>query len=81
MVELGSVKNRTISCLLYTSCGDAKNEVVFAALGALRCECAKRLDLLNPREFKFLWVTEFPMFEWSEEENRFVAMHLSLIHI
>ena len=56
-------------------CGDAKNEVVFAALGALRCECAKRLDLLNPREFKFLWVTEFPMFEWSEEENRFVAMH------
>ena len=56
-------------------CGDAKNEVVFAALGALRCECAKRLGLLNPKDFKFLWVTEFPMFEWSEEENRFVAMH------
>ena len=56
-------------------CGDAKNEVVFAALGALRCECAKRLNLLDPKDFKFLWVTEFPMFEFSEEENRYVAMH------
>lgn len=55
--------------------GDAKNEVVFAALGALRCECARQLNILNPFEFKFLWVTEFPMFEFSEEENRYVAMH------
>ncbi|MCC8123440.1 MAG: aspartate--tRNA ligase [Oscillospiraceae bacterium] len=55
--------------------GDAKNEVVFAALGALRCECAKRLNLLNKEDYRFLWVTEFPMFEFSEEENRFVAMH------
>lgn len=55
--------------------GDAKDEVVFAALGALRCECAKQLGILDPRDFKFLWVTEFPMFEWSEEENRYMAMH------
>ena len=55
--------------------GDAKDEVVFAALGALRCECAKQLGILDPRDFKFLWVTEFPMFEWSEEENRYTAMH------
>ena len=55
--------------------GDAKDEVVFAALGALRCECAKQLGILDPMDFKFLWVTEFPMFEYSEEEGRYVAMH------
>ena len=55
--------------------GDAKDEVVFAALGALRVECAKQLDMLDPRDFRFLWVTEFPMFEWSEEEERYQAMH------
>ena len=55
--------------------GDAKNTVVWAALGALRCECAKQLGILDPMDFKFLWVTEFPMFEYSEEEGRYVAMH------
>ena len=55
--------------------GDAKDEVVFAALDALRCECAKQLGILDPMDFKFLWVTEFPMFEYSEEEGRYVAMH------
>lgn len=55
--------------------GDAKNDVVFAALGALRIECAKQLDILDPMDFKFLWVTEFPMFEFSEEEGRYQAMH------
>lgn len=55
--------------------GDAKNEVVWAALGALRCEIAKQMGLADPMDFKFLWVTEFPMFEWSEEENRYMAMH------
>ena len=55
--------------------GDAKDEVVFAALGALRCECAKQLGILDPMDFKFLWLTEFPMFEYSEEEGRYVAMH------
>ncbi len=55
--------------------GDTKNEIVFAALGALRCECAKQLDVIEKGVYKFLWVTEFPMFEYSEEENRYVAMH------
>ncbi len=55
--------------------GDAKEETVFASLGALRCECAKQLGILDPMDFRFLWVTEFPMFEYSEEENRYVAMH------
>ena len=55
--------------------GDAKNEVVWAALGALRCEVAKQMNLIDPADFKFLWVTEFPMFEYSEEEGRYQAMH------
>ena len=55
--------------------GDEKNDVVWAALGALRCEVAKQLGILDPMDFKFLWVTQFPMFEWSEEEGRYVAMH------
>ncbi len=52
-----------------------KNKVVFDTLGALRCECAKRLGLLDPFDFKFLWVTEFPLFEYSEEDGRYYAMH------
>lgn len=55
--------------------GDSKNSVVWAALGALRCEVAKQMGLVDPKEFKFLWVTEFPMFEYSEEEGRYQAMH------
>ena len=55
--------------------GDAKNDVVWAALGALRCEIARQMGLVNPMDFKFLWVTEFPMFEYSEEEGRYQAMH------
>ncbi len=55
--------------------GDAKNTVVWAALGALRLECAKQLGLLKKDEYKFLWVVQFPMFEYSEEEGRYVAMH------
>ncbi len=51
------------------------NEVVFAALGALRCEMAKRMNLINKDEFKFLWVVDFPMFEWDEENNRCKAVH------
>ena len=51
------------------------NEVVFAALGALRCEMAKRLNLINKDEYKFLWVVDFPMFEWDEEAGRCKAVH------
>ncbi len=52
-----------------------KNDTVFASLGALRCECAKRLGLLNPHDYKLLWVTEFPLFEYSEEDGRYYAKH------
>ena len=52
-----------------------KNTVVWATLGALRLELARQMELLDKNEYKFLWVTEFPLLEWSEEENRFTAMH------
>ncbi len=52
-----------------------KSSVVFDALGQLRLEIARKLDILNPDEFKFLWVTEFPLFEYDEEENRWAAKH------
>ncbi len=52
-----------------------KNKVVFDVLGALRLEIARQLDLLKKDDFKFLWVTEFPLLEYSEEEGRYVAMH------
>ena len=52
-----------------------KNPVVWAVLGALRLELARQMDLLKKDEFKFLWVTEFPLLEYSEEQGRFVAMH------
>ncbi len=52
-----------------------KNKVVWDVLGALRIEVAKQLDLIDPGVFRFLWVTEFPLFEWSDEENRYKAMH------
>ena len=54
---------------------DAKNKVVFDSLGALRCEVAGKLGLRDKNDFKFLWVTDFPMFEYSEEDERYVAMH------
>ena len=52
-----------------------KNQVVYDSLGALRLELARRLDLLDKNEFKFLWVTEFPLLEYDEEEKRWVAKH------
>lgn len=50
-------------------------EVAYASLGALRCEVAKRLNLLDNDEFKVLWVTDFPLFEYDDEEDRYVAKH------
>ncbi len=55
-------------------CAD-KNKVVFDALGALRLEVAKQRNILDPFDYKFLWVTEFPLLEYSEEEQRYVAVH------
>ena len=52
-----------------------KNKVVWDVLGNLRLEIARQLDLLKKDDYKFLWVTEFPLLEYSEEQGRFVAMH------
>ncbi|MDD2972631.1 MAG: aspartate--tRNA ligase [Lachnospiraceae bacterium] len=52
-----------------------KNKIVWDTLGALRVEIAKNLGLLDKNQFNFLWVTEFPLLEWSDEQNRFMAMH------
>ena len=52
-----------------------EDKVVFDSLGALRCECAKRLEILDPFTYNFLWITHFPLFEYSKEEGRYMAMH------
>jgi len=54
---------------------DAKDDVVFASLGALRCECAKKMDVIKKDDYKILWVTDFPLLEYDEEEGRYVAKH------
>lgn len=55
-------------------CADT-DKVVFDSLGALRLELSRMLELTKPDDFRFLWITEFPMLEWDEEENRYVAVH------
>lgn len=57
-----------------------KDSVVYDALGNLRLEVARRFDLIDKNKFNFLWVTEFPLLEYSEEENRYVAMHHPFTH-
>ena len=52
-----------------------RDKIVFNVLGALRLELADRAGLRKQDDYKFLWVTEFPQFEWSDEEERFIAMH------
>ena len=52
-----------------------KNKVVWDVLGALRLELARQMELLDKNEYKFLWITEFPLLEWSDEQKRFTAMH------
>ncbi len=52
-----------------------KNKVVWDVLGNLRLEIARQLEILDKGDYKFLWVTEFPLLEWSDEQNRFQAMH------
>ena len=53
----------------------AKYKITKDSLGALRCKLGADLNLINPNDYKLLWVTDFPAFEWSEEENRFMATH------
>ena len=52
-----------------------KNKIVYDTLGALRCEVGRRAGVIDKDKFNFLWVTEFPLLEWSEEDERFYAMH------
>ena len=74
-------ENEAIKARMEAKAGDLilivadKNSVVFDALGALRCHCAKKMGLCDPKDFKFLWVTEFPLLEYSEEDGRFYAKH------
>ncbi len=78
---LTDTENEAISSAMGAEPGDLilivadRNAVVYDALGALRCECAKRMGILDPFDFKFLWVTEFPLFEYDEEDGRFYAKH------
>jgi len=71
--ELADAMNAEAGDLLFFAAD--KNSVVWASLGALRCEIAKQLDMIDNNKFNFLWVTEFPLLEWNEEANRYVAMH------
>ena len=59
---------------------DGNNQTVFDSLGALRCELGEQLGLIAPGVFNFLWVTKFPLFEYSEEEDRYVAKHHPFTH-
>ena len=54
---------------------DASDDIVFASLGALRLECARRLNVIDESRFNVLWITDFPLLEYDEEEKRFVAKH------
>ena len=58
-----------------------KNSVVYSALGHLRLELAKRFDLVKKTDYKVLWVTDFPLLEYDEEEKRYVAKHHPLLHL
>jgi aspartyl-tRNA synthetase len=69
---VGAMEGKPGDLLLFAA---DKNKIVWNVLGALRLELAKNMGLLKKDEFKFLWITEFPLLEYSEEENRYVAMH------
>ena len=69
IAKMGAEKGDTIFIV------SDKDKVVFDSLGALRIEIAKRCDLIDNEKYNLLWVTEFPLLEYSEEENRYTAMH------
>ena len=69
---VGAMEGKPGDLLLFAA---DKNKVVYDVLGALRVELAKQMDLRDKNEYRFVWVTEFPLLEWNEEENRYTAMH------
>ncbi|MBP3391425.1 MAG: aspartate--tRNA ligase [Clostridia bacterium] len=70
IIDLAGAKTGDLICIV---CG--KSSTVYTALGALRCHIAEKLNLIPKDQFAFLWITDFPQFEYSEEENRYVAVH------
>jgi aspartyl-tRNA synthetase len=68
--RLGAEDGDVVLCV-----ADAEDKVVFDSLGALRIEVANKLDMIPKDKFNFLWVTDFPLFEYSKEEGRYMAMH------
>ena len=70
IIKLTDSKVGDLICIV-----SGKSSTVYTVLGALRCELAKKLELIDESKFAFLWITEFPLFEYSEEEQRYVAMH------
>ena len=70
IIEKLEIKNNEIALILAD-----KYKVVHDGLGALRLKLGEELELIDKNAFKFLWVVDFPMFEWSEEENRYKAQH------
>lgn len=57
-----------------------KNDIVLNSLGALRCVIAKEMNLLNPNEYNLCWIVDFPLFEYDEEEKRYVSKHHPFTH-
>ncbi len=70
IIDLAGAKTGDLICIV---CG--KSSTVYTALGALRCHIADKLNLIPKDQFAFLWITDFPQFEYSEEEDRYVAVH------
>ena len=70
IIEKLGIKNNEVALILAD-----KYKVVHDGLGALRLKLGEELELIDKNSFKFLWVVDFPMFEWSEEENRYKAQH------
>nr|WP_315048213.1 aspartate--tRNA ligase [uncultured Leptotrichia sp.] len=70
IIEKLGIKNNEVALILAD-----KYKVVHDGLGALRLKLGEELELIDKNAFKFLWVVDFPMFEWSEEENRYKAQH------
>jgi aspartyl-tRNA synthetase len=71
--ELKKSLNINNNDLVLIICGNKK--IVKSSLGALRCKLARDLNLIKNEDYKLLWIVDFPSFEWSEEENRYVACH------
>jgi aspartyl-tRNA synthetase len=69
---IGAMDGKPGDLLLFAA---DKTKLVYDVLGALRVEIAEQLGILDKNQYNFLWITEFPLLEWSEEENRFTAMH------